>query len=243
MEHHLSRLSHFDFSALVPDVIDTVLLPVGTVEAHGCTHLGTDITIPELICERLAKRNNFIIAPTVNYGITRTLLPYAGSLSVSPEAFALYVSDIICSLHFAGFSKVVVINGHGGHYDQLEAAARKTWHKTGGKTLVIHWWQFCEEITTKIFGERGGHAGIDETAMVLAADASLCFPQHLPKVESFLVREGTYVFPNASPILLYHKNEGAPRIEPELATQYAEAVCEYMGTFIAEVFDKWQKNL
>ena len=56
-----------------------VILPVGTMEAHGCANLGTDITIPEYIAEKVADNLDLLIAPSINYGITRTLLPYPGS--------------------------------------------------------------------------------------------------------------------------------------------------------------------
>ncbi|MCD6418760.1 creatininase family protein [bacterium] len=56
MERRISHITYQDFSALVPARIKSVLLPVGTMEAHGCTNLGTDITIPEYLCSQSQSR-------------------------------------------------------------------------------------------------------------------------------------------------------------------------------------------
>ena len=41
----------------------------------------------------------------------------------------------------------------------------------------MNWWSYCSDITMKIFGEDGGHAGWNETATVQAIDASLVQPE------------------------------------------------------------------
>lgn len=48
----------------------TLVIPYGTVEAHG-THLplGTDTLIMERVCEEALKAREFLLAPPVNYGV------------------------------------------------------------------------------------------------------------------------------------------------------------------------------
>ena len=74
----LEELNWQEFGKIVPKVTDAVLLPVGTLEAHGVTGLGTDNFIPVSLAERIAGKVNALIAPTIPYGITRSLLPYPG---------------------------------------------------------------------------------------------------------------------------------------------------------------------
>jgi len=243
MDRQIKNLTHHDFSKIVPKKIDAVLLPIGTIEAHGCTNLGTDITIPEFLCEKLAEKMNMLIAPTISYGITRTLLPYTGSMTISPQAFEAYVTDVLISLFLNGFEKTIIINGHGGHYDQLHRAASEAWQKTGGKTLVIHWWQLCNPVTQKFFGQIGAHAGIDETAMVLAADASLVKEEQCKNVKPYLVRDGTFAYPNPSTILLYKSGEGEPVFDAKIAKKFADAVIKHLESYILEVVELWKKNL
>ena len=241
MERKIERLTFRDFAELVPSQIDTVLLPVGTMEAHGCTNLGTDITIPEFLCERLAEKLNFLIAPTIPYGITRTLLPYPGSMTVRPESFESYVGDVVLSLFENKFRNVVIINGHGGHYDELRRIAKLSWEKTRGRTIVIHWWDLCAPVTQEVFGQAGGHAGVDETAMVLAADESLVKPEQCEDIKPFLVRGGAYVYPNPAPVLIYKDGEGAPQFDTAKAQQFAEKVVDFLAEFITDVISRWEK--
>ncbi len=83
MERQFQRLSWKHIKELVPGKIDTLIFPVGTVEAHGAMALGTDNFIPESIANHLADKINALIAPTVNYGITRSLYGYPGSVTVT----------------------------------------------------------------------------------------------------------------------------------------------------------------
>ena len=66
MERRLQRLNWIKVKKLVPDKIDTVIFPVGTLEAHGSACLGTDNFIPETIAEGIAERLNALVAPVVN---------------------------------------------------------------------------------------------------------------------------------------------------------------------------------
>ncbi|MGB2770065.1 MAG: creatininase family protein, partial [Candidatus Zixiibacteriota bacterium] len=118
MPLRLEEMNWMEFGELVPQKIDTVLLPVGTIEAHGVTNLGTDVSIPLFICEKISDDLKAIIAPPVYYGITRSLYSYPGSLTVSSSTFENYLTEIMLSLGKKGFSRVVVMNGHGGHFNE-----------------------------------------------------------------------------------------------------------------------------
>ena len=72
MERELQKLSWLKVRDLVPSQIDTIILPVGTVEAHGSDCLGTDNYIPENNAHGIAERINALIAPTMPFGITKS---------------------------------------------------------------------------------------------------------------------------------------------------------------------------
>ena len=76
-----------EFSSFVPEKIETVLLPVGSIEPHGVIPSGTDNLAPQAMSREIAPRLNALIAPTLNYGITETMAAYPGAIS----AFILYV--------------------------------------------------------------------------------------------------------------------------------------------------------
>ncbi len=239
MERKISQITYQDFSSLVPSQIKSALLPIGTMEAHGCTNIGTDITIPEYISSRLAEKMNMLIAPAIPYGVTKTLLPYPGSMTVSAETFESYATETIISLFRNGFSNVIVINGHGGHYEPLQNAAKNAWMQTKGKTLIIHWWELCAPVTQKIYNQVGGHAGLDETAMVIASNPELVKPEQCEKLRAYLVRKGSYPYPNPAPILIYKDGEGEPIFDAQKAQKYADAVIEFLENYIGDILKKW----
>ena len=241
MEREIARLNWVDFREAARN-IGGAIMPIGTVEAHGSANLGTDITIPEYLARRIADELDLLIAPTVNYGITRTLLPYPGSLAVSPEAFERYVYEAAESLIKTGFEWILFLNGHGGHNDELASVARRLWKETGGRSIVLHWWEFCDPVTREVFGEPGGHSGLDETYMVMAADPELVSGENYDPSMEYLVREGVYPYPKPGTVLLYEEGKGSPRFDPEDARRYADAVTEEIVGYLGKVLDSWERD-
>jgi len=235
------ELNWKEFDRLVPFEYDTCILPVGTIEAHGCTNLGTDNTIPIGISERIADRFKAVVAPIVPYGITRTLLEYPGSLTISPEVFQAYMTDLMESISRAGFEKLVVINGHGGNNDALKNAAFDVSSATGLRIVVIHWWILAENVVKEVYGERGGHAALDETAAIIALRPDLVKQPDYDAKDVYLFNPGAYAIPSPSPTVIYNQGEGYLNFDQTKADEYFSKLCENIIVFLADVFERWQK--
>lgn len=152
----------------------TVVLPIGMTEAHGphCP-LGTDVIIPRRFMELLEARmgEQLIIAPEIPYGHSWSLAPYAGTIDISPTVFTEYVFEVGKGLAKWGVEKLVLFNGHGGNTPALTHVMQRL-ADLGMTVLLINWWQdYAQEILTVCEGQ--GHAGEDETSVVLAIDESL----------------------------------------------------------------------
>ncbi len=238
----LEELTWQEFKELVPRRIDTVILPVGTVEAHGVTPLGTDNIIPLTISEKIAPDLKALVAPLLPYGITRTLLAYPGSLTVSSSAFENFTGEIIDSLAEKGFKKIIVMNGHGGQIDELRRAAQKVHQARQVKMAVIHWWLLCSEVTKEVFGQAGGHAGIDETACVLAVEPGLVKKQKYNKKLAHTMQAGVHAVPAPGTILLYKEGEGYPDFDQEKARLYLDKVCLKVKSTVQDIFKKWEHS-
>ncbi|MDF1545579.1 MAG: creatininase family protein [bacterium] len=241
MERELQRLSWLKIRDLVPARIDTVILPVGTVEAHGSICIGTDNYIPENISGGVAERLNALIAPIVNYGITRSLYRYNGGITVSPEHLQLYVRDILDSLTDVGFKNVFIMNGHGGNNGALKNVAADFHREKSCNVAVIHWWELCGEVTRDFFGHHGGHAGTDETAMVQAIDPGLATEEGYDPELAYYFRPGADIYPVPGSILLYKEGEGYPNFNKEQADEYRLKVIEAVGDFAEMVLGRWRK--
>jgi creatinine amidohydrolase len=242
VERLLHKLTWLKLKELVPASIDTIILPVGTIEAHGVACLGTDVFIPETIAAGIAERLNALVAPTVNYGITRSLYRYPGGFTIKPDTFGLYIRDILDSYADSGFRNILVLNGHGGNNTVLKNVAYEFHFERKTNIAVIHWWQLCNEMTEEFFGHAGGHAGTDETAMVMAIDPSLVDKDVYDPELAYQFRAGADVYPVPGTILLYKEGEGYPEFDIEKARQYREKVIAALGDFAEMVLARWRKS-
>ena len=240
-ERQLQRLTSKIVQQVVPNKIDTILLPVGTVEAHGAAALGTDNFIPESLCEYLADKIDALIAPTVNYGITKSLYGHAGSITIETDNFISYLLDILKSFTDNKFKKVIIINGHGGNNSALREIAQKYYRMSLTKVAVIHWWEVCGEMTREFYGEHGGHGGIDEAAMVQAVDETLVDKSVYEEDMAYYYHPGANVYPIPGSILLYKENEGIPDFDAAKSKQYQSKVFTKVEELLKLIIKRWEK--
>ena len=241
MERYLERLPWKRIRELVPDKIDIVLLPVGTVEAHGASAVGTDNIIPVSIAENIAPNINALIAPVLGYGITKSLYGYPGSITIRPENYEPFVTDILKSLKDIGFKKIIILNGHGGNDTALKNTIREFFFRYGLKIAMIDWWDICGQLVKEFYGQAGGHGGIDETAMVQAADERLVDKSLFDDDTPYLYQHGAAVYPVPGTTILYTENEGLPDFDAEKARQYQKKVFTTVEEFIKFILGRWDK--
>jgi creatinine amidohydrolase len=243
MELRWDRLTWQDFGKLQKGGVDCAILPIGTIEAHGVIPLGTDCIIPETIANRIAPQLKAIIAPTINYGITHSLLGYAGSLTVSSGVFKAYVLDIMASIASKGIKKLIVINGHGGQMDEIREAAFEVFEKTGLKVAVLHWWMLCDDLVPQFYNTEGGHAAVDETAAIIACAPETVKKDYYNPKMLFPVSTGAAIYPNPSTILIYKDNTGALDFDSEKANRYFDAVCLRIRQIIDDTLSRWDSQI
>jgi creatinine amidohydrolase len=171
-----NELSWTDLQRRLPDV---VLLPVGSVEAHG-PHLpvGTDSIISEEWARRSARelQNQNIFAcvlPPVHYVVTDFSKDFPGTISVSKQSFQLLLRDIADSLHAQGVAAMCIVNSH------LEPDHISAIHEfcNGYPRMRILFPDKTRKpwasLLTEEFKKGACHAGAYETSLVLSARADL----------------------------------------------------------------------
>src|SRR4051812_34160934 len=173
----MERINWMEFRDTVPSKIRTVLLPAGTLEPHGVINNGADNTAPFAMAKTIARRTNAMIAPTLPYGITGSMEAYPGAFQITESAYRPYIKQVMQGLAKNGFRNIIVLNGHGGGQTAvLTAVAAEVASEEHVRTLVINWWSFASDVTKEVFGEDGGHAGLNETGYVQAIDRTLVHP-------------------------------------------------------------------
>ena len=149
---------------------DMVLISIGSIECHG-RHmpLGTDTLIPEHLLEKIEKKSDVLIAPTIPYGSCQCLAPYPGTIDIDGEVLYQFCRQIFLSLYRHGARKFVFLNGHGGNIKMIERLGMEFEDK-GCLVAMLNWWLMAWDMNP---AWKGGHGGGEETAAILGIDPSL----------------------------------------------------------------------
>ena len=238
----MERINWMEFREVVPNRIQTVLLPTGTLEPHGVINNGADNTAPMAIAQRIARRVNAMIAPTVPYGMTGSLEAYPGAFQITESAYRPFIKQVMEGLAKNGFRNIIILNGHGGPQTAvLNAVAAEVSSERHVRTLVINWWSFASDVTKQVFGEDGGHAGLNETAFIQAIDPSLVQQKrYKDDLATAYPAPGTWsATPFPSSIGLYQPGQGYPKFDQKQANEYFDKVTDKVALLINDVVRKW----
>jgi creatinine amidohydrolase len=160
--------------------LQACIIPTGATEQH-LEHLAMDhdwrsvMHIATLVAQRLAP--HVIVAPGLSVGISEHHMKHAGTMSAMPGGWLSVLGDEIRSMNDAGFSNILVLNGHGGN----AAPCRSVWGQFQQRFNInlqfASYWEFLPEEEANRLLKTGccpGHAQEFETAIALAA-----FPENV----------------------------------------------------------------
>lgn len=240
MERRLERLNWKQFAKTIPKKTNTVLLPVGTIEAHGPGALGTDAIIPAYIANKLSQPLNAMVAPTINYGVTKSLIAFPGSLTVTRNILKEYVREVAFSLADAGFKKIIILNGHGGNTDSFDELGANLWKEKGASSLIIHWWIATEKIALKYF-DGTGHGAADELSALMAIDHTLLSKEDYQKEEVGRRFDGIDMYPFYKSMILNCPGKGYPQFDLSKSKKYLAEVVIHLTEDIKQILSGWEK--
>ncbi len=183
---YVTNLTKDEFAAVM-QAGRWLLLPFGTVEAHG-PHLPltTDLLQAEHICAAVAERINGLVAPALPYGVCRTFRNFPGTISLTPATFEGLVREIVAEYVRHGGRKLALITGH-AEPAQMEAMREAVLPLVNAEpdiiVLTIGPYDFLDPIRREadLVGT-DGHAGSIETSQMLAVAESLVRMDRIPKV-------------------------------------------------------------
>ncbi len=133
------------------------VLPVGSIEYHGPgAPFGTDTTLATGFAERLATVRDCLVFPAVSYSfVPRLTLRHGPGVSVSPDVFLAYMTEVLRGIFATGVSRLLVINGHSENQYALRLAAETvTSEAPTASLLVCNWWKLAP---AGLFPENDGH--------------------------------------------------------------------------------------
>jgi creatinine amidohydrolase len=241
----MDELNWMEFKQLVPAKIKTVILTVGTMEAHGFINTGADNTVPVALANSIAADVNALIAPHIPYGVTGILSPYPGSLHIPEDVFRAYVRAVMAGLAGDGFRNIIILNGHGPNIPIVSEVADDVARQYKVNTLVVNWWILANPITHEVFGEDGGHATNDETAMVQAVNPKLVHWELFSGKEmasALPTPSGAWsATPFPSTILEYTPGQGLPKDRSQAkAEEFYNKVAASVRDLVLDTLHKWE---
>src|SRR5262249_19205425 len=132
----------------------------------------------------------------------------------------------------------------GGQTAILEATARDVALETGAATMVINWWTLCSDVTQEVFGEDGGHAGINETAFIQAINPKLVHRELFTGADMATANPAPGAWsatPFPSTIGLYKAGQGLPKdFDQKKADAYYAKVVAKVAALIKDTLSKWR---
>jgi creatinine amidohydrolase len=165
----------------------TAIVVTGSIEQHGGhLPLGTDAFAALTIAARVGRRLEAPVLPLSPVGVAPYHLPWAGSLSITPDTLGSLMLDVSRGLANAGVERVIVVNWHEGNTAAIRIAADRIQAELPLRVIVVE----AHVITNGLFPDEMEftHAGSMETAAVLAHDPALVRLEE--RIEGDLVDRG-----------------------------------------------------
>lgn len=190
------RLAAWEFADAVAAAQGVCVVPFGILESHG-PHLplGTDTIVAREVALRAAVREPFVVFPGNHFGFLATKhIP--GNLCISYDVALRLLDEICAEVARNGFTRIVILNGHGGNVAGANFAVQKAF--TAKNPYVVYSVQtgFLHRNAVRRLHEQpdhpgltpedretlaglatgrmpSGHAGIVETAMIAGVDEAM----------------------------------------------------------------------
>ena len=187
---YLEELTWTELRALIASQSTTIIVPVGGTEQNG-PHmaLGKHNVRVKALSEKIARAlGHTLVAPVIAYVPEGRLSPatehmrFPGTITVPDESFQKVIEYAARSFKLHGFRDIVYLGDHGGTQAGQKAVAgrlNREWAKTPVRVHAIEEYYRAGEFARLLKGrsyrddELGSHAGLADTALMLAVDPRL----------------------------------------------------------------------
>ncbi|SEE58592.1 creatininase family protein [Streptomyces sp. TLI_105] len=163
-----------------------VLLPIGATEQHG-PHLptGVDDFLAAEVARRTAElaspHTDVVVAPSLPIGLSEHHMPFGGTISLTLPTLHALLRDICRSVIRVGFSRILIVNGHGGNMTALHALTTELTVELATPIAFASYFGAGREVVRDTLETQDGlmHACEGETSMMMAVTPALVRTEHL----------------------------------------------------------------
>ena len=119
-----------------------LLLPIGSTEQHG-HHLPLDVDnlLSTSVCLEAGKKapTELLVMPNIPYGYNEHAQDFPGTIHVTYEHFIEYCLDVCKSAAYAGFRRILIVDGHGSNEHLCEFIGRRATLETDALVASCMW--------------------------------------------------------------------------------------------------------
>jgi len=146
-EYRYNRLTWPEMNQAI-EMGKVVILPTGSTEQHG-RHLplDTDAFLVKAICHAAGRRSpdKMLVLPTISYGLNLHHIDFPGTVHIEPKVFIAFCLNITKSVAYHGFTKILIVNGHGSNGPLVDLVARKTVLETDSLCAAVSYFSLAME--------------------------------------------------------------------------------------------------
>jgi creatinine amidohydrolase len=128
----------------------TVVWAVGAFEQHSAhLPLDTDAILGDVFGRFLAEELGAALLPTQRFGTSLEQTGFRGTLTLRPETLMQIVRDVADEVERQGFTRLVLVNTHGGNHCLVPVARDINHQNRPLKILLVNFWEFADADTMR----------------------------------------------------------------------------------------------
>ena len=180
VEVEWARLKAHELRGMASDNA-VVIVPVAALEQHG-PHLPVmvDARLAGEVGRRAALRAAAggvpsLVLPVIWHGLSEHHMSFGGTVTLDTRSFALVVRGVVDSVARQGFSRILILNGHGGNIVAAQVAAQDLALEFGLPVVAATYWLEAAERFAGILEVQDNvlHACEAETSMMMVLEPDL----------------------------------------------------------------------
>jgi creatinine amidohydrolase len=161
-----------------------VLLPMGSHEDQGPHAPMGDYILAERMAELIALKANemgtrTVVAPVLPFGKSDFFGPMIGGIALTAATFRAVIDEMFGELLRHKFTKLVIINGHGGNVNAINESTRAIMHSTGVVIPSLYLWRIAYAEMPKLLGAEKAKAVSSHGADPLTSLCMHLFPERI----------------------------------------------------------------
>ncbi len=248
IEVEWSRMTGPEVRALAARNNAMAILPLGSLEQHG-PHLPVivdtqiAIEVSRRAAQLVADEMPIAVLPGLWTGISEHHLPFGGTISLNFSELRGVLTGIVRSLKVLGFSRLLIINHHGGNIDPLAVACRELCAEFGIPVVsTLPWFidrmRIAAMLDSNIIETTGnvGHACEAETSIMMLVTPELVRTE---KMEEAVRQSPAGIVPRAGFSRFWSFSELEPVTgvmgDPTTSTpEKGEQLCQALAEMVAD---------